>query len=53
MHFSQTQEGGISIGIKAPAKERKQQIAGEDYSHSDYCQVCVDRAGGDLQPLVK
>ncbi|MEW5298327.1 MAG: hypothetical protein WDW36_001466 [Sanguina aurantia] len=40
------EEGGISIGIKAVKKRRKLQVAGEDYIHNDYCQVCWD--GGDL-----
>lgn len=43
MHYTQTQEGGISIGIKEVVQKRKGQVAGTDYDHHDYCQV---RVGG-------
>ncbi|GAX78544.1 hypothetical protein CEUSTIGMA_g5984.t1 [Chlamydomonas eustigma] len=47
------QQGGISVAHKAKVKEpstfgkkNRLQIAGRDYGHLDYCQVCWD--GGNL-----
>lgn len=46
--LTNAQEGGISIGIKTVKPDSSRQISGRDYLFSDFCQVRVKMAEGEM-----